>query len=276
MAVAILRDSGNQSVYFKFQTSLEGANQMKLIFPILAVAGLLSAGCASVPAMRTGLTTTTPVTQNRDHAIYDWQQRHAEILEYNRTHQPRVVIIGDSIIHYWGGEPAAPKAWARTAWENAFFGVTVENLGFGWDRTENVLWRIQHGELDGIKPKLIIIKIGTNNTGINTDEEIAAGIEAVCALAHRKQPDAKILLLGILPRRDEKPPRPVITDRVNQRLQSRLGKISWLTYCDLGGSFRQADGRVDAALFKDGVHVNPAGYEILAARIHEEIAVLLK
>ena len=128
----------------------------------------------------------------------------------------------------------------------------------------------------GIKPKLIIIKIGTNNTGLNTADEIAAGIEAVCALAHRKQPNAKILLLGILPRRDEKPPYPVITDRVNQLLQARLAKISWLTCCDFGASVRQADGRVNAALFKDGVHVNAAGYEILGAKIHEQIATLLK
>ncbi len=249
---------------------------MKVIFSTLALLCLLAVGCASVPVVRPGLSTTTPVTQNRDHAIYDWQQRHAEILEYNRTHHPDVVILGDSIIHYWGGEPAAPRAWAQPAWENAFFGVAVENLGFGWDRTENVLWRIGHGELDGIKPKLIIIKIGTNNTGLNTADEIAAGIEAVCALAHRKQPNAKILLLGILPRRDEKPPYPVITDRVNQLLQARLAKISWLTCCDFGASVRQADGRVNAALFKDGVHVNAAGYEILGAKIHEQIATLLK
>ena len=249
---------------------------MKLIFSTLSVTCLLAVGCASVPTVRPGLSTTTPVTQNRDHAIYDWQQRHGEILEFNRTHHPDVVILGDSIIHFWGGEPAAPRAWAQPAWENAFYGVAVENLGFGWDRTENVLWRIGHGELDGIKPKLIIIKIGTNNTGLNTADEIAAGIEAVCALAHRKQPHAKILLLGILPRRDEKPPHPVITDRVNKLLQARLGKISWLTYCDFGALLRKSDGSVDAALFRDGVHVNAAGYEILGAKIHEQIAILLK
>ena len=249
---------------------------MKHTFSTLIVACLLAAGCASVPAVRPGLPTTKPGRQNRDHAIYDWQTRHAEILEYNRTHHPDVVIIGDSIIHYWGGEPVAPHVWAQSAWDNAFFGVAVENLGFGWDRTENVLWRIEHGELAGIKPKLIIIKIGTNNTGLNTADDIAAGIEADCAKVHKQQPAAKILLLGILPRRDEKSPRPVITDQVNQLLQAHLGKISWLTFCDFGDLFRQADGRVDAALFKDGVHVNAAGYEILGGKIHEQIAVLLK
>ena len=132
------------------------------------------------------MVTTTPVTQNRDHAIYDWPTRHAAVLEFNRTHQPEIVLIGDSIIHYWGGE-----RWHRRRGPPTFgiapSPVVLENLGFGWDRTENVLWRINHGELDGISPKLIIIKIGTNNTGINSADDIADGIEAVCVRVHEVQ-----------------------------------------------------------------------------------------
>lgn len=157
----------------------------------IAVAALVLAGCASSLKIHKGLVTTTPVTQNRDHAIYDWPTRHAAVLEFNRTHKPEIVVIGDSIIHYWGGEPAAPKAWAADVWKRTFDGWSVENLGFGWDRTENVLWRINHGELDGISPKLIIIKIGTNNTGLNRPEDIAEGIAAVCQRAHEVQPRAK-------------------------------------------------------------------------------------
>jgi len=232
-------------------------------------------GCAAAPRIHEGLSTTTPVTQNRDHAIYDWQTRHEGVLEYNRTHQAEVVVIGDSIIHYWGGEPVAPRAWAPDAWDRAFAGVTVENLGFGWDRTENVLWRLDDGELDGIAPRLIIVIIGTNNTGVNTARDIADGIEAVCVRTHQIQPQAKILLLGILPRRNEKPPRPVITERVNHLLQVRLGKLSWLTFRDLGDSFRNPDGSVKVSLFADGVHPSHAGYEVLADRIHGEITSLL-
>ena len=234
------------------------------------------------PIVQPRVTTTTPVTQNRDRKIYNWQKRHAEILEYNQTHQPQVVIIGDSLIHYWGGEPVAPFAWAQDAWDNAFAGVTVENLGFGYDRTENALWRIENGELDGIAPKLIIIYIGTNNRLINTDEEIAAGIEAIYRKVHEKQPEAKILLLGLLPRRDENSlPRPVITERVNFLLQDRFRDMlrrnhtSWLTFCDFSASFRKVDGSVEGTLFQDGVHLNAAGYEILAEKIHEQIAALL-
>jgi lysophospholipase L1-like esterase len=223
-----------------------------------------------------GLSTTTPVTQDRDHAIYDWQKRHAEVLARHQDLKPDVVIFGDSIIHYWGGEPKAPKAWAPQSWSNCFAGLKVSNLGFGWDRTENVLWRIDHGELDGIKPKVIVITIGTNNTTVNNSpEDIVAGIETVCAAAHEKQPGAKILLLGILPRHDEKPPRPAITEKVNVLLAARLADVPWLTFRDFGGAFRGADGVPDAKLFSDGVHINAAGYEILGAKIRAELLALM-
>ena len=243
--------------------------------PIVTAVALVLAGCASTPEIHQGLVTTTPATQNRDHAIYDWPTRHAAVIEFNRTHKPEIVLIGDSICHYWGGEPVAPKAWAPDVWNRTFAGSTVENLGFGWDRTENVLWRTNHGELNGISPKLIIIKIGTNNTGINSAEDIADGIAAVCVRVHEVQPRAKILLLGILPRRDEVPPRPVITDQVNQLLQAKLGNISWICYRDFGPAFRNPDGSVKAALFADGVHPNHAGYEILGKMIHEQNVQIL-
>jgi lysophospholipase L1-like esterase len=241
----------------------------------IILAALVLAGCASNPEIHIGLTTTTPVTQNRDHAIYDWPTRHAAVLAYNRTHQPEIVLIGDSICHYWGGEPVAPKAWAPDVWKRTFAGWSVENLGFGWDRTENVLWRINHGELNGISPKLIIIAIGTNNTGINSADQIADGIEAICVRAHQVQPHAKILLLGILPRRDEVPPRPVITDRVNQLLEAKLGKVSWIDYRDFGPAFRHPDGSVNAALYADGVHPNHGGYEILGNLLRQRIVEIL-
>jgi lysophospholipase L1-like esterase len=210
------------------------------------------------PKRAAGLPTTTPVTQDRDRAIYNWQTRHEEILARHREVKPDVVIVGDSIIHYCGGEPNAPMARAPQAWSNCFAGLKVTNLSYGWDRTENVLWRIDHGELDGIAPKAIVIKIGTNNTGINTPEEISAGIEAVCAAAHAKQPDAKILLFGILARKDEKAPRPAITDKVNRLLIDRLSGIPWIALRDIGDQLRNPDGTPNVKLFADGVHIDAA------------------
>ena len=244
---------------------------------ILCLCLLANVDFAAEPGRVAGVSTITPATQDRDHATYDWQKRHAEVLARHQEFKPDVVIFGDSIIHYWGGEPIAPKAWAPQAWSNCFDGLKVSNLGFGWDRTENVLWRIEHGELDGIKPKVIVIKIGTNNTAADdSSADIAAGIEAVFAAAHLKQPGARILLLGILPRHDEKPPRPSVTDKVNALLASRLAGVPWLTYRDFGSAFRSPDGTPDAKLYSDGVHINAAGYDILGSKIREQLLVLMK
>lgn len=222
-----------------------------------------------------GPETTKPVTQDRDRATYNWQKRHEEILLRNGQIKPDVVFFGDSIIHFWGGEPRAPMAWGAQAWSNCFEGISVENLGFGWDRTENVLWRIEHGELDGIKPKVIIIKIGTNNIGLNTPEDIAAGIEAVCIAAHEKQPAAKLLLLGILPRRDDKPGL-TRTGPVNKLLAARFSGREYVTFRDFGALFLDGDGVANASLFSDGVHINANGYKILGAKVRTEIMKLLK
>ena len=249
---------------------------MKRILMALSLFGLLLAGCTTAPMRQNGLVTTTPVTQNRDHASYDWQTRHQQVLIRNQTVKPDVVFIGDSIIHYWGGEPKAPRVWAGEAWTNCFAGFEVTNLGFGWDRTENVLWRLDHGELDGIRPRVIIIKIGTNNTSVkNSPPDIASGIEAVCATAHLKVPSAKILLLGILPRKDE-PPGHSATVPVNQLLAKRLNDVDYLTYCDFDSAFRRADGTVNTALYRDGVHVNADGYAILGAKIRTQLLALMR
>ena len=106
--------------------------------------------------------------------------------------------------------------------------------------------------------------------------DIASGIEAVCTAAHQKQPAAKILLLGILPRRDEKPPRPAITEKVNTLLASRSSGLPWLTFRDFDSAFRSPDGAPDAKLFSDGVHITAAGYEILGRKIREQLRPLMK
>lgn len=222
-----------------------------------------------------GLVTTSPVTQDRDHATYNWQSRHEEILQRNKEIKPEVVFFGDSIIHYWGGEPEAPIARAPDAWSHCFEGISVENLGFGWDRTENVLWRIEHGELDGIQPQVILIKIGTNNIGPNTPEEIAAGIEAICRAAHEKQPEARILLFGILPRRNESPTLSK-TGAVNALLATRCGALEYVTFRDVGTLFRNHDGTLKASLYADDVHINAEGYKVLGPKIRAELLPLMK
>lgn len=212
---------------------------------------------------RDGLRSTTPVTQNRD-GKYDWMARHQQVLAQLKATPPQVVMIGDSITHLWGGTPTTGyQAVAADAWRRAFDGHTVANLGFASDRTENVLWRIAHGELDGIAPARVVLLIGINNIGAGDSvADVTAGIETVCLRIHEKLPAARLLVLGILPCSDltmaEK------ADRVNFHLQTRLQPQGWISVHDLGNKFRNPDGTFNGKLFADGVHPNAAGYEVLA------------
>ena len=113
---------------------------------ILCLCLFTNVAFAAEPERVPGLSTITPVTQDRDRATYDWQKRHAEVLARHREFKPDVVIFGDSIIHYWGGEPVAPKAWAPQAWSNCFAGLKVSTWAsggtaprtrFGGSNTEN-------------------------------------------------------------------------------------------------------------------------------------------
>jgi lysophospholipase L1-like esterase len=208
------------------------------------------------------LRATTPVTQDRDHAVYDWAKRHEQVIGQLKSKPPEIVIIGDSITHYWAGQPVAPVVRDSASWTQAFGERVVANLGFGWDRTENVLWRIEHGELDGIAPKLVIVLIGTNNLELDTAEQVLAGIDAVCRGIHAKLPDAHILQLGILPRQDQAKLKADL-DKVNHLLQTRLHPRPYVDVLNPGNSFRNADGSFNAGLFSDGLHPNAAGYAIL-------------
>jgi hypothetical protein len=127
--------------------------------------------------------TLVPVTQNRDFQIYDWAERHAACVALMKRRRPEIVMLGDSITHFWGGEPVGGRRTGADEWDRFFAGRRVVNLGYGWDRTENVLWRLSHGEFDHVKPKVVVVMIGTNNIDLNTPDEIAAGIAAICAEA---------------------------------------------------------------------------------------------
>ena len=91
------------------------------------------------------ISTTIPVTQRRDANTYNWETRHNEVIAYNKLHLPKLILIGNSITHYWGGNPAEPRHNGSDSWEKYFAPRTTTNMGYGWDRIENVLWRIYHG-----------------------------------------------------------------------------------------------------------------------------------
>lgn len=207
-----------------------------------------------------------PVTQQRDD--YNWLDRHRAVLELVRKRTPRLAFIGDSITHAWAGPPASPNRMAGAkVWERMYSGRNAINLGFGWDRTENVIWRIEQGELAGADLRAAVVMIGTNNLGLNTPEQIRDGIGEVVARIHRKAPRAKVLLLGIFPR-GQKPDDPYrrMAAEVN-RLLPALARRVGATYMDIGARFLEPDGTISREMMPDFLHLTEKGYAIWADAI---------
>jgi len=205
---------------------------------------------------------------------YDWHARHAAVLAAKKDFDPEIVLIGDSITHFWGGDhPTDSLQRGPQAWQQAFAGRRVLNLGFGWDRTQNVLWRLDHAEFDDLKPRFVVINIGTNNlTGTdhareNTPAEIAAGIAAICQRVRAKSPHSRIILMGVFPR------SPLATDPFRPKISAlnallaTYAKSQQLTFLDLGPQLLQPDGSLSADIMNDGVHPTEKGYAIWAAAL---------
>ncbi|MBQ7349664.1 MAG: SGNH/GDSL hydrolase family protein [Bacteroides sp.] len=205
-----------------------------------------------------------PCMQQRD--SYDWKERHEQVLKLNKEQAPDVLLIGNSITHYWAGEPTASLARGTDSWNQLFKGKVVRNLGFGWDRIENALWRIYHGELDGYEAQKVVLLMGTNNLEQNTDDEIIDGINELVRAVRHRQPQAQIYVTGILPRAWHEPR----VAALNQMIQIRL-LANEATYVDLSAAFLQSDGRIINELFTDGLHPNKEGYQRMAEMLEKAI-----
>ncbi len=202
--------------------------------------------------------------------FYDWHRRHADILRIKREIDPEIVLIGDSITHMWAGRPFEKKfhrgvdSWKQT------FGDRALNLGFGWDRTQNVLWRIDHGELDGLNPKTVVIHIGTNNLAgtprheRSTPAEVVSGIKSICMRVRSRLPRSKLIVMGVFPRGKEPtdPNRNVIAE-INRVLEPEVQKLN-ATFLDITQSFLEADGTISREVMGDYLHPSERGYQIWA------------
>ena len=213
-------------------------------------------------------TAEIPLTQNRDWKSYDWVSRHQEILDLGKTNGAnyKVVLIGDSITHFWAGEPKTQRVAGPLTWEKYIAPHKPLNLGFGWDRTENVLWRLRHGEIKNLKPQAFVVLIGTNNFSTNSVAETAEGIQAVCTELRNRAPGAKILLLGILPRSERPDANRAKAIDTNAILASRYSKFAD-RFIDLSDKYVNTDGRISKTIMSDFLHPTEKGYEFMGEAI---------
>jgi lysophospholipase L1-like esterase len=200
---------------------------------------------------------------------------HAELLDKARTGRIDVYFIGDSITRRWGATDY-PELLAH--WRQSFFGWNAANFGWGADRIQNILWRLENGELDGVNPKVIVVLAGTNNLakepgGDATVANITRGIEAILEVCRRKAPGATIVLTALLPRSDHKVLVPEI-DRINANL-ARLADGTRVRYLNVNDRLAGADGALLEGMSQDGLHLTVKGYQVWADGLKPILTELL-
>lgn len=219
--------------------------------------------CQLVLAQAPQNSATTP-----EHRHSWWTVRNDAVNERVKQGHVDLILVGDSITHGWDNVPML--------WNQYYAPRNAVNMGFGGDRTQHVLWRFDHGHLDGISPKLAILMIGTNNSNgnDNTAEEIADGIIAICRKLQSKCPHTKILMLAIFPRNPDPSPQREKNAKASL-LASKIADNKTIFYMDINDQFLAADGKLPKEIMPDFLHPNEAGYKIWAEAIEPKVAELM-
>ena len=213
---------------------------------------------------------TTPAHRMKSDEKNWWQERHESKAIEAKKNKWDLIFLGDSITHSW--ETAGKKTWNKYYQKRRAL-----NLGFSGDRTEHVLWRLDNGEFEEVQPKVVVLMIGTNNTGHRKDppKAIAAGVEKIIERINTKSPTTKILLLAIFPRSEKvSDPQRKNNDRANALIK-QLTKKDGVTYLDINERFLLPDGTLSKEIMPDLLHPKQKGYAIWAEAIEPSLRELL-
>jgi lysophospholipase L1-like esterase len=205
----------------------------------------------------------------------DWYSQVDAINSIGETRQVDCVLLGNSITQGLGGEGRSVYTPSEAIWDSLFKPLNAANYGISGDRTQHILWRIQNGNLDRIKPKAIVLEIGVNNFHDNTADEIAGGIRAIVKALQKKVPGARILLLGPLPAgENSKDANRQKYKQVHQQIHE-LGNGKNVIYMNFDKSFIRDDGTLTPGLMAgDAIHLTRAGYEEWARLMVPELKKL--
>src|SRR5581483_2742229 len=187
---------------------------------------------------------------------------HSQLLDKARAGRIDIYFEGDSITRRWG---ATDYPELLDNWKQNFYGWNAANFGWGGDLVQNILWRLKHGELDGVHPKIIVLLAGTNNVGARhaDAEDVTRGIRAILRVMRQKAPDATIVLTAIFPRNDNTDVMPVI-NLVNERL-ARLADGKHIRFVNVNDKLAAVDGRLlDGMMNPDKLHPAARGYQVWA------------
>jgi lysophospholipase L1-like esterase len=206
-----------------------------------------------------------------------WKERQ-ELLNRRvaeAAEKAQVIFIGDSITQGWED---GPEFWntGKYVWARFYAHRNALNLGIGGDRTQHVLWRLDHGNLTGLKPKVAVLMIGTNNMTPEATcvSQVADGVTAIVKKLRETLPGTKVLLLAILPRGENPSPLRGNVLQVNQIIQ-KLADYQNVFWIDFGSKFINSDGTISQVLMPDYLHLSAKGYQIWAESIEAELSTLL-
>ena len=216
-------------------------------------------------------TATDPVPRNAK-----WIARHEAFVNEARQGGIKVLFLGDSITDFWRNR-------GSNVWNTYYAPMHAANFGISADRTQHVLWRIEHGELDGIHPKVVVLMIGTNNTGKekdnktirNTPPEVVEGVTAIVHEIQAKLPESKILLLAIFPRAQPGDPFRDQIKEINLHI-AQLDDGRNVTFLDIGPKFLEPDGTLSREIMPDLLHPSEKGYKIWAEAMQPTLDRLMK
>jgi len=192
---------------------------------------------------------------------------HEQLLEKARQGRIDVYFIGDSITRRWGAADVQYKPLLEN-WTTNFYGWNAANFGWGADRIENILWRLEHGELDGVNPKIVVMLAGINNIGTSPCNpqkiaDIAEGLKVLLHTVRTKAPKSTVILTGIFPRNDTTAVLPAI-NQINDNL-ARLADGKTVRYININAKLADADGRFFPGMVNaDQLHPTVKAYQVWA------------
>lgn len=246
-------------------------SNLALALPSLLLAVTLVAAPVRAEDKQEAIKAVTPEVQTAKWAEKWWMPRHKQKLaDLKKQGDVDLLMIGDSITHGWEGA-------GKTVWDEYYAKRNAFNLGFSGDRTEQVLWRLQHGAVDGISPKLAVIMIGTNNTGHRQDkpEHTAAGIKSILAELKKQLPETKLLVLAIFPRGKDTNDRLRKLNDATNKLIAEYADDKQVYFLDINDTFLTDEGVLTKEVMPDLLHPREKGYRMWAEAMEPTIKRLL-
>jgi len=232
--------------------------------------------CLIVAALLASLVHTLSLAQDKPNdAIVpapregNWMKRHESFNERVKQGNVDLIFIGDSITQGW-------EANGKNVWAEYYAKRNAVNLGIGGDRTQHVLWRLDHSNIDGINPKLAVMMIGTNNSGANTSEQIADGIKLIVEKLRAKLPNTKVLILAIFPRGASKDHGMRKVNEGANDIVKNLADNKMVYFLDIGPKFLGSDGTLSKEVMPDLLHLNEGSYRTWAEAIEPKVKELME